>query len=87
MEDIIKLPTRYGIRTFLKRIPDDDKSKVYLLTTDASTIRVIYKNKERTIIQAIDPSGGPYISIGSNIDKHKVKNISFLEGVGWLLKF
>lgn len=87
MNDIIKLPSRYGIRTFLKRIPYDDNNKVYLLSTEASTIRVIYKNSEKSIIQAIDPSGGPYLNVGSIIEKNKIKKIEFLTGIGWLIKF
>lgn len=89
MEDLIKLKTRYRIRTFLKLIPYGDEQNVYLLKTDASTIRVIYKNNNKSSIQAIDPSGGPMLSVGSSIEgyKRKIKSIEFLKDIGWIIKF
>lgn len=89
MEDLIKLPARYKIRTFLKLIPYDNEKLVYVLKTDASTIRVIYKNNDKSSIQAIDPSGGPMLSVGSSIEgyKRKIKSIEFLKDIGWIIKF
>lgn len=88
MEDIIKLRSRYGAVNYLKKMPEPDgsESKTYVLKTDMPTLRaggVQGRNK------FIDPSGGPMIVTGYELEEAKavVKSIDFVEGYGWAITF
>ena len=78
MEEVIKLPARYGLVHQLRCIGE----KQYLLEFDKNstgTYRLIGKEGEDKIgfyVHAIDPEGGPFISIGSKINNFTVKSIT-----------
>ena len=65
MKKIIKLPSRYGgnyIEIFNK---NEDNSEIeYELKCKIPYIRVIYTKSGK--IEAVDPDGGPFMSIGDN---------------------
>ena len=88
MEDIIKLRSRYRAVNYLKKIPkpDGSESKTYVLKTDVLTLRV---GKVQEGNKFIDPSGGPMIVVGCELEEAKavVKSIDFVEGYGWTITF
>lgn len=88
MEDIIKLKSRYKEENYLKKLPKSDgsESKTYVLKTDVPTVRIGELNDGSKFI---DPSGGPMIIVGSELEEAKavVKSIDFVEGYGWTITF
>ena len=88
MEDIIKLRSRYGAVNYLKKIPKPDgtDSKTYVLKTNTPTLRA---GEVQGGNKFIDPSGGPMIMVGYELEEAKavVKSIDFVEGYGWTITF
>lgn len=88
MEDIIKLRSRYEAINYLKKIPKPDgtDSKTYVLKTDVPTLRV---GEVQGGNKFIDPSGGPMIVVGCELEEVKavVRSIDFVEGYGWTITF
>ena len=88
MEDIIKLRSRYEAINYLKKMPKSDgtDSKTYVLKTDVPTLRV---GEVQGGNKFIDPSGGPMIVVGCELEEAKavVKSIDFVEGYGWTITF
>lgn len=76
MEDIIKLRSRYGAVNYLEKMPK----------TDVPTLRV---GEVQGGNKFIDPSGGPMIVVGYELEEAKavVKSIDFVEGYGWTITF
>ena len=56
----ITLPNRYGLDIFLEHLQDG----IYLLKGDLNYLSVIGMNEETKNVVAVDPSGGPFISVG-----------------------
>lgn len=83
MEDIIKLRSRYRAVNYLKKMPkpDGSDSKTYVLTLRVGEVQGGNK--------FIDPSGGPMIVVGYELEEAKavVKSIDFVEGYGWTITF
>ena len=88
MEDIIKLRSRYEAINYLKKMskPDGTDSKTYVLKTNVPTLRV---GEVQGGNKFIDPSGGPMIVVGCELEEAKavVKSIDFVEGYGWAITF
>ena len=68
----IKLHNRYHSDIWLEHIENDlwyinSKSE-----EDLSYMRIIY-NEDNKSIYAIDPSGGPFLSVGAKIDDYIIK--------------
>lgn len=88
MEDIIKLRSRHEAENYLKKLlkPDGSESKTYVLKTDVPTLRV---GEVQGGNKFIDPSGGPMIVAGYELEEAKavVKSIDFVEGYGWTITF
>ena len=88
MEDIIKLRSRHEAENYLKKLlkPDGSESKTYVLKTDVPTRRV---GEVQGGNKFIDPSGGPMIVVGYELEEAKavVKSIDFVEGYGWTITF
>lgn len=88
MEDIIKLRSRYRAINYLKKMPklDGTDSKTYVLKTDSPTLSV---GEVQGGNKFIDPSGGPMIVVGCELEEAKavVKSIDFVEGYGWTITF
>lgn len=88
MEDIIKLRSGYEAGNYLKKMPKPDgvDSKTYVLKTDVPTLRV---GEVQGGNKFIDPSGGPMIVVGYELEEAKavVKSIDFIEGYGWTITF
>ena len=84
MENIIKLRSRYRAENYLKKMPKPDGSDV--LKTDVPTLRV---GEVQEGNKFIDPSGGPMIVVGHELEEAKavVKSIDFVEGYGWTITF
>ena len=73
----IKLPNRYGY-------------DVNLIKTAKDKYRLEFSGVYRIIgelnnIQAVDPDGGPYISINSLINNQKVEKIEEIPGLGVII--
>ena len=87
MDKIIKLRSRYGMNNYLKMLkkPDGSETKTYKLETD-SYLRV---GEVKGGFKFIDPSGGPMIVVGYELEEAKavVKSIDFIEGYGWTITF
>lgn len=88
MKDIIKLNSRGENNSFLKLMKKSDNSisKTYLLKTDSPTLRTGYTNTNNMFI---DPSGGPMIIEGTELEEAKaiVKSIDFITGYGYTITF
>ena len=88
MEDIIKLKSRYKEENYLKKLTKSDgsESKTYVLKTDIPTVRIGELNNGSKFI---DPSGGPMIIVGYELEEAKavVKSIDFFEGYGYTITF
>ena len=88
MEDIIKLHSRGGVYNYLKKMKrlNGEESKTYVIKTDMPTLRMGYVEEKRKFI---DPSGGPMIVVGYELEEAKavVKSIDFVEGYGYTLTF
>ena len=88
MKDLIKLKSRGYEKNYLKKLkrPDDSESNTYVLKTDIPTFRV---GKVQGGNKFIDPSGGPMIMVGCELEEAKavVKSIYFVDGYGWTITF
>lgn len=88
MEDIIKLHSGGGVNNYLKKMkrPNGEESKTYVIKTDIPALRIGYVEEKRKFI---DPSGGPMIVVGYELEEAKavVKSIDFVEGYGWTITF
>ena len=72
MKSEIQLNSRYGLDNRLIQV-DEDPLKFELKTNH--NYRVGFKDENMEEYTFIDPAGGPFITIGSEIDGHKVKAI------------
>lgn len=88
MEDIIKLRSGYKAVNYLKKMPEPDgpESKTYVLKTDMPILRV---GEVQGGNKFIDPSGGPMIVVGYELEEAKavVKSMDFIESYGYTLTF
>lgn len=88
MEDIIELRSGYRAENYLRKMhkPDGTESKTYVLKTDMPTLRV---GEVQGGNKFIDPSGGPMIVVGCELEEAKavVKSIDFVKGYGWTITF
>ena len=88
MKDLIKLKSRGYEKNYLKKLkrPDDSESNTYVLKTDIPTLRV---GEVQGGNKFIDPSGGPMIVVGCELEEAKavVQSIDFVEGYGWTITF
>ena len=88
MKDLIKLKSRGYEKNYLKKLkrPDDSESNTYVLKTDIPTLRV---GEVQGGNKFIDPSGGPMIMVGYELEEANavVKSIDFVEGYGWTITF
>ena len=88
MKDLIKLKSRVYEKNYLKKLkrPDDSESNTYVLKTDIPTLRV---GEVQGGNKFIDPSGGPMIVVGYELEEANaiVKSIDFVEGYGWTITF
>lgn len=88
MDEIIKLRSRYGLKNYLKKIvkADGSESSTYVLKTEFPYLRVGETNSGNKFI---DPSGGPMIIVGCELEEANavVKSIDFIEGYGWTITF
>lgn len=84
-EKLILLSNRYGDQNYLRQI--DEKKYKYESKNDY--LRVGYKGAtQEDGYQFIDPSGGPFMAIGSKVFgiEGKISNIESTEG-GFILTF
>lgn len=72
MKSEIQLNSRYGLDNRLIQV-DGDPLKFKLKASHY--YRVGFKDENMEEYTFIDPAGGPFITIGSEIDGHKVKAI------------
>lgn len=88
MEDIIRLRSGYGAVNYLKKMPkpDGSESKTYVLKTDMPALRA---GEVQGGNKFIDPSGGPMIVAGYELEEARavVRSIDFVEGYGWTITF
>ena len=79
----ILLDNRYGEKNYL--VPVDKETFKIEWSDPEGSIGVIYLDAEYTKIKAIDPSGGPMISLGDKFLKWEVVEIYFKDKE-WYLK-
>ena len=88
MKDLIKLKSRGYEKNYLKKLKrtDDSESNTYVLKTDTPTLRA---GEVQGGNKFIDPSGGPMIMVGYELEEANavVKSIDFVEGYGWTITF
>ena len=78
MKERIDLYNRYKANIWLQHIDEDLWKLSSSNPEDLQYMRVIY-NEDNKGIFAIDPSGGPFLSVGSQIEQYTIKEI-ILEG-------
>lgn len=82
--DKIELKSRYGDIHILSKISDDE----YVLNpSDKNNYMSVIYTPEKLEIAAIDPEGGPYISIGDKIFGREIINIRHEKELGFVIKF
>ena len=88
MKDLIKLKSRGYEKNYLKKLkrPDDSESNTYVLKVATPYLRC---GKVEGGKKFIDPSGGPMIMVGYELEEAKavVKSIDFVKGYGWTITF
>lgn len=72
MEKKIKLKSRGGLNNYLVQI-DDSNPLMYKLDTQFS-FRIGY-SENNDDLSFIDPAGGPFMTVGCEINGHKIKSI------------
>lgn len=82
--DKIELKSRYGDIHILEKIED---KKYKFLPSDNYMRCGLTEDKNK--YHFVDPSGGPFISVGSILPEvnSKVKDIEFMEGIGTVITF
>lgn len=87
MMDLIKLRSKWGIKNYLKKIAkvDDLESPTYVLETGSP----YWVGETSSKNKFINPSGGPMIIVGCELEEAKavVKSIDFVKGYGWTITF
>ena len=78
LKDKYILPNRYG--DLVQLVKQD--GNLYLLDGDLDYMRVGF-NEDKSI-NFVDPSGGPFIQIGSKWDNFTIKSIEGIANVGYL---
>lgn len=83
-DKLIKLSNRYKDKNYLRQIGD----KEYKYEGDLEYIRIGYSTEDKHKIEFIDPSGGPFLSVGSEVFgiEGKIKEIN-KEDKTFILKF
>ena len=83
-DKLIKLSNRYNDKNYLRQIRD----KEYKYEGDLECIRIGYSTEDKNKIEFIDPSGGPFLSVGSEVFgiKGKITEIN-REDKTFILKF
>jgi len=80
MKKIIELPNRDNLKTELVQVKDN----IYKLEQEGMyPYRIIGSVSD---IKAIDPSGGPFISVGFEVDGYIVDEIKGKTGLRFILK-
>lgn len=74
MKTQIRLNSRYGDKNYLNRIGGEDSKRYFLQSEYNYRVGLVEDNPNE--YSFVDPSGGPFISKGSNIDGNIVKSIS-----------
>lgn len=86
-ENEIPLFNRYGSKVYLKHKEDN----IYYLRGDKDALIAVgvnYYPDNLDNIMSVDPSGGPYISVGTEIIKdYIVESIECIKGEGFKIKF
>lgn len=80
MKDII-LNARYGLTHKLKHIADN-LWQIEFDKNSTGTYRIIGKYND---VKALDPEGGPFLSVDSTINGYKIRSITF-NGIFELIK-
>jgi hypothetical protein len=78
MEDVIKLPARYGYEHTLEHI-DGNLWQFKPDPKSCGTYRCIGFNGDSEVgplIYALDPEGGPFLSVDSEVDGYFIKTIN-----------
>lgn len=78
LKDKYILPNRYG--DLVQLIKQDEN--LYLLDGDLGYMRVGF-NEDKSI-NFVDPSGGPFMRVGSERDNFVIKSIEGIANVGYL---
>lgn len=88
MKDIIELVTHDSSKNRLKLVHEFwINESDYLLVPEFNSVGI---TEDKKVIIAIDPSGGPYLSlygefIDTDGDRYKVTNISHRKGEGFII--
>lgn len=86
MEEI-KLPARYGLCHKLKKV-GDTLWEIEFDPKSTGTYRLIGLDGEHkigTYVHALDPEGGPFMAVGSEIEDYVIKSIT-AQGLFELIK-
>ena len=83
MEDIIKLKSGYKEENYLKKLPESDGSG------SKTCIPTVRTGESDDGNKFIDPSGGPMIMAGSELEEAEavVRSTDFVEGYGRTITF
>lgn len=77
-KDIIKLYNRYGDNIYLENLAENK-----WILRGGDHYRVIF-DKSPNDIKAVDPSGGPFLSIGDKVEGKEIIEIVELLNIGFI---
>lgn len=88
MKKIIKLNSRYNEKNYLVLVNTIDDKHLYRLSTE-NHVRCISNDKKWIKLNAVDPSGGPFMAIGDNsiIKGYTITEIKSVKDEGIILTF
>lgn len=83
-DKLIKLSNRYKDKNYLRQISDNE----YKYEGDLEYLRIGYRTEDKYKIDFIDPSGGPFLSVGSEVFgiEGKITEINQVDN-NYILKF
>ena len=83
-DKLIKLSNRYKDKDYLRQISDNE----YKYEGDLEYLRIGYRTEDKYKIDFIDPSGGPFLSVGSEVFgiEGKITEINQVDN-NYILKF
>ena len=78
-KDIIKLYNRYGDNIYLENLENNK----WVLRGGDDYYRVIF-DKSPDDIKAVDPSGGPFLSVGDKVEGKEIIEIVQISKIGFV---
>ena len=80
MKKVINLYNRYDSAIYLERLHDNDWILKAKDPDDLNYMRIGFTDDSHEVINFIDPSGGPFMAVGNQIDNKTITSIEHESG-------